>query len=94
MRFGLRRLGWGSTPSDLLTAMSYETGGRLDPNLWGGKGGKYLGLIQFGPEEQAKYGVKPGMSAFDQVGSAENFRRDRGVKPSMGLLDISGSLLF
>jgi hypothetical protein len=27
----------GINPSDLLTAMSYETGGTLDPNLWGGK---------------------------------------------------------
>jgi hypothetical protein len=69
-------------------------GRKARPNLWGGKGGKYLGLIQFGPEEQAKYGVKPGMSASDQVGSAENFLRDRGVKPGMGLLDISRSLLF
>jgi hypothetical protein len=51
----------GISPVDLLTAMSYETGGKLDPNQWGGAGGRYLGLIQFGPEEQRKYGVKPGM---------------------------------
>ena len=82
----------GVNPSDLLTAMSYETGGKLDPNLWGGKGGKYLGLIQFGPEEQAKYGVKPGMPASDQVSAAENFLRDRGVKPGMGLLDIYSTI--
>ena len=82
----------GVNPSDLLTAMSYETGGKLDPNLWGGKGGKYLGLIQFGPEEQAKYGVKPGMAAEDQVSAAENFLRDRGVKPGMGLLDIYSTI--
>jgi hypothetical protein len=82
----------GVNPSDLLTAMSYETGGTLDPNLWGGKGGKYLGLIQFGPEEQAKYGVKPGMSAADQVNAAEDFLRDRGVKPGMGLLDIYSTI--
>ena len=44
--------------------MSYETGGKLDPNQWGGAGGRYLGLIQFGPEEQRKCGVEPGrMSA-------------------------------
>lgn len=82
----------GVNPSDLLTAMSYETGGKLDPNQWGGKGGKYLGLIQFGPEEQAKYGVKPGMTPGDQVGAAENFLRDRGVKPGMGLLDIYSTI--
>jgi hypothetical protein len=82
----------GVSPSDLLTAMSYETGGKLDPNQWGGKGGKYLGLIQFGPEEQAKYGVKPGMSVTDQVNAAENFLRDRGLKPGMGMLDLYSTI--
>lgn len=82
----------GVSPSDVLTAMSYETGGKLDPNLWGGKGGKYLGLIQFGPEEQAKYGVKPGMPLEEHVNAAENFLRDRGVKPGMGLLDIYSTI--
>jgi hypothetical protein len=82
----------GINPSDLLTAMSYETGGRLDPNLWGGAGGRYLGLIQFGPEEQQTYGVKPGMSVEDQVNAAESFLRDRGVKPGMGLLDIYSTI--
>lgn len=78
----------GISPSDLLTVMSYETGGRLDPNLWGGKGGQHLGLIQFGPEERNRYGVKPGMSVEAQVLAAENFLRDRGLKPGMGLLDV------
>lgn len=82
----------GVNPSDVLTAMSYETGGRLDPNLWGGKNNNYLGLIQFGPEERAKYGVKPGQNAADQVNAAENFLRDRGVKPGMGLLDIYSTI--
>jgi len=82
----------GVSPSDILTAMSYETGGKLDPNLWGGKGGNYLGLIQFGPEERAKYGVKEGMPVTEHVNAAENFLRDRGVKPGMGLLDIYSTI--
>lgn len=82
----------GVDPSDVLTAMSYETGGKLDPNLWGGKGGNYLGLIQFGPEERAKYGVKPDMPIGEHVTAAENFLRDRGVKPGMGLLDIYSTI--
>lgn len=82
----------GVSPSDILTSMSYETGGKLDPNLWGGKDGKYLGLIQFGPKEQAKYGVKEGMPVTEQVTAAENFLRDRGVKPGMGLLDIYSTI--
>jgi len=78
----------GVSPHDMLTVMSYETGGKLDPSLWGGKDKNYLGLIQFGPEERAKYGVTQNQSAADQVGAAENFLRDRGVKPGMGLLDL------
>lgn len=82
----------GVNPSDLLTAMSYETGGRLDPNLWGGKNNNHLGLIQFGGPERAKYGVKPGMAVTDQVMAAENFLRDRGLKPGMGLLDLYSTI--
>lgn len=82
----------GISANDLLTAMSYETGGKLSPSLYGGAGGKYLGLIQFGPEEQAKYGVRPDQKAADQVGAAESFLRDRGLKPGMGLLDIYSTI--
>lgn len=77
----------GMSPSDLLTIMSYETGSRLDHNMWGGKNNNYLGLIQMGPEERAKYNVRPGMNVTDHVTAAENFLRDRGFKPGMGLLD-------
>lgn len=77
----------GVSPNDMATIMSYESGLRHD--RWGGKDGNYYGLLQFGPEERAKYGVKPGeTSAVDQVGAAENFLRDRGVKPGMGILDL------
>lgn len=82
----------GVDPLDLGTAMSYETGGKFDPALWGGKNGNYLGLIQFGPEERKKYGVHEGQSAGDQVVAAENFLRDRGVKPGMGLPDIYSTI--
>lgn len=82
----------GVDPLDLGTAMSYETGGKFDPALWGGKNGNYLGLIQFGPEERRKYGVHEGQSAGDQVVAAENFLRDRGVKPGMRLPDIYSTI--
>lgn len=82
----------GISPHDLLTAMSYETGGKLSPSMYGGAGGRHLGLIQFGPSEQAKYGVRPDQSAPEQVVAAENFLRDRGLKPGMGLLDIYSTI--
>lgn len=82
----------GINPSDLATAISYETGGKFDQNLYGGAGGKHLGLIQFGPEEQAKYGVKQGMPLDAHFGAVENFLRDRGVKPGMGMLDLYSTI--
>jgi len=82
----------GVNPLDVGTAISYETGGKFDPNLWGGKDRNYLGYIQFGPEERAKYGVKEGQSPTEQMGAVENFLRDRGVKPGMGLKDIYSTI--
>jgi hypothetical protein len=78
----------GIAPRDLAAVISYETGGRFDPTMMGGKGGNYQGLIQFGPEERAKYGVKPGQSFQEQLPAVENYLRDRGVKPGMGLAQI------
>lgn len=78
----------GIDPRDLAAAISYETGGTFDPNKVGGKGNNYLGLIQFGPEERAKYGVTPGMSFGQQMQAVESFLRDRGVTPGMGLSSI------
>lgn len=82
----------GINPSDLATAISYETGGKFDQNMMGGAGGRYMGLIQFGPEEQAKYGVKQGMPLDAHFGAIENFLRDRGVKPGMGMLDVYSTI--
>jgi hypothetical protein len=78
----------GIAPRDLAAAISYETGGTFNQNLIGGKGNNYAGLIQFGPEERAKYGVTPGMTFEQQMGSVEAFLRDRGVKPGMGVAEI------
>ncbi len=90
LRASAQRL--GIDPVHLLTAISYETGGKLDPGLWGGKNNNYLGLIQFGPQERAKYGVHEKQSATEQMGAVENFLRDRGIKPGMGLPDIYSTI--
>lgn len=78
----------GVDPTDLGTVISFETGGTLSPGQYGGAGGKHLGLIQFGPEEQRKYGVKPDQAFGDQMVAVESYLRDRGVKPGMGMLDL------
>lgn len=83
----------GVAPRDLAAAISYETGGTFDPNKQGGKGNNYLGLIQFGPEERMKYGVRPGMSFEQQMTAVEGFLRDRGVKPGMGIAEIYRTII-
>jgi len=91
---GIKRIAGqlGVNPSDLATSMSYETGGKMDPNLWGGAGGKYLGLIQMGPEEQQKYGVVPGMPLDKHLDAVGSFLKDRGVRPGMGMLDLYSTI--
>ena len=70
----------GIPPNDLATVISYETGGTFSPAKWGGSGGKYLGLIQFGPNEQRKYGVHQNQSFTEQMKAVEKFLIDRGFK--------------
>jgi hypothetical protein len=82
----------GIDPNDLATAISYETGGTFNHNIWGGTGSDYFGLIQFGPNERARYGVKEGQSVAEQMQAVERYLRDRGLKPGMGLLDVYSTI--
>ena len=82
----------GINPEHWAAAISYETGGTFSTSKWGGKGGAYLGLIQFGPWEQQHYGVTPGDSFEKQLAAAEQFMKDRGLKPGMGMLDIYSTI--
>src|SRR6185295_20343559 len=78
----------GADPVDLATVISFETGGRFSPSVWGGKNNNHLGILQFGGPEREKYGVHEGQSFGDQMVSAENYLRDRGYKAGMGLADL------
>lgn len=85
---------YGYTPenaADLQRVINYESSGR--PDVWGGKGGKYYGLLQFGGPERAKYGVDTvHPSAQNQIDAAFRFLGDRGFKPGMGLLDLYSTI--
>lgn len=82
----------GISPVDLLTVISYETGGTFNVNQKGGAGGRYKGLIQFGPEEQRKYGIHDGMSVGEQMGAVVQFLQDRGFKPGMTIYDLYSTI--
>lgn len=70
----------GIDPTDLATVISYETGGSFNPNKMGGKGGNYMGLIQFGPNERKKYGIRPNMTFDQQMVAVGRYLQDRGLK--------------
>lgn len=88
----------GINALDLASIIGYETGGTYSPNQWGGHNGQYMGLIQFGPEERAAYGVVEGMSFRNQLLSVAAFLKDRfeGVGMSTqgaSLLDLYTTVL-
>lgn len=82
----------GISPVDLATVISYETGGRFSTSIMGGKGGRYMGLIQFGPAERKMYGAHAGQSFDDQMKAVVRYLKDRGLKPGMGILDLYSTI--
>lgn len=85
---------FGWNPTDLLTAISYETGGTFDPWQRGPttKWGQHRGLIQWGEPQQAKYGVRQDSSVDEQVRAIGSYLRDAGFKPGMRLPEIYSAI--
>ncbi|MEP2706136.1 MAG: hypothetical protein ABJQ71_11510 [Roseibium sp.] len=75
----------GMEPEDLLTIMSYETGGSLDPWQKGPttKWGQHRGLIQFGEPQAKRYGYTPRASLADLVKASADYFVGSGWKPGM-----------
>lgn len=82
-RLGLSPVEWGGI-------IHYESGG--DPSRWGGTGGRHVGLIQFGPNEQKQFGVTGRESFQDQLLKAEAFMSARGYKPGMGVMNAYSTI--
>jgi hypothetical protein len=83
----------GLKPQELAAIISFETGGTFNPNIVGGAGNRYRGLIQFGPPEQKQFGVKPGQSFESQLDSVVNYFLARGFKAGMGQLKAYATVL-
>lgn len=76
-------------PYELGGFLSLESGPNMDPNIRGGAGGNYYGMIQFGPSERQKY-LDPNKigkyTRAEQMPLAVQFLLDRGFKPGeMGI---------
>jgi hypothetical protein len=84
----------GIRPVDLAAVMSLETGGTYAKDIQGGDGGRYRGLIQFGPSEQKTYGYRPGMSFEQQLlGPVVRYLKARGVKPGHTAQELYAAIL-
>jgi hypothetical protein len=70
----------GVDPRTLGGLMELESG--VDPNIWGGAGGKYRGLIQFGPGARQEVGLPDGpMTIAQQMPYVEKYFQQRGFQP-------------
>lgn len=71
----------GLDPNQFAALMSWESGGSFNPNVRGGDGGQYQGLIQFSPDNQQRYGIRPNQSIAEQMPAIERYLIDRGFRP-------------
>tara|TARA_A100001391_G_scaffold65090_3_gene40723 strand:+ start:630 stop:2906 length:2277 start_codon:yes stop_codon:yes gene_type:complete len=84
----------GVKPEDLAAVISQETMGTFDPQIIGGEGNNYKGLIQFGIPERKAYGYRDGMSFEEQMlGPVVRYLKDRGVKPGHGVKELYAAIL-
>lgn len=82
----------GISPVDLLTVISFETGGTFNAGIRGGKNNAHVGLIQFDAENQRKYGIYPGMPVGEQMTAVVRYLQDRGFKPGMSIYDLYSTI--
>jgi hypothetical protein len=90
---------FGLRPDHVATVISYETGGKFDPDIWGGKDNNHFGLIQFGAPEREKH-LKPllGGKRYEDATPQQwaqaigGFLRERGFKPGMNIYDLYSTI--
>jgi hypothetical protein len=77
-------------PYELGGFLSLESGPNMDPNIRGGAGGNYYGMIQFGPAERKKYLDPEKIGKYtraEQMPKVVQFLLDRGFKPGQMKID-------
>lgn len=84
----------GIHPSDLATAISYESAGTFSPTIKGPttQWGQHIGLIQAGEPQRQKYGIDPQAPLAEQFAGIERYLRDAGVREGHSLLDIYSAI--
>lgn len=82
----------GLNPVEVASIMSYESGGTFSPTQMGGTGNRYMGLIQFGPEERRTYGITENSTPEQWTTAILSFMRDRGFRRGMSMLDFYSTI--
>ncbi len=84
----------GVSATDILTAISYETGGTLDPWQKGPttQWGEHRGLIQWGEPQREQYGVTELSTIAEQMQAIARYLVDNGVMPGDGLMQIYAAI--
>ena len=82
----------GLDPYEFGALIHKESGFR--PNVWGGAGGQYRGLIQFGPGARKEVGLpSKDMSIAEQMPYVEKYFQSRGFKPGMDITQAYATVL-
>lgn len=84
----------GISAKDLLTVMSYETGGTFDPWQMGQttQWGQHRGLIQMGEPQRAEFGYIQGDTIENQMEAIGRYLTDAGVKAGDSLLRVYAAI--
>jgi hypothetical protein len=80
----------GTSPEDLATVISYES--KFRPDIHGGKGGNYQGLIQFGKPEREQFGANDKQTFKEQLPAVVRYLKTRGFQPGMGLNQLYATI--
>lgn len=82
-------------PYELGAVIHKESG--FNPNIWGGAGGGYYGLIQFGSGERREAGLNPqrigSYTIREQLPHVERWLAGRGYRPGMGVQKLYATIL-
>ncbi|MCP3699007.1 MAG: hypothetical protein GY920_10695 [Aliivibrio sp.] len=85
----------GVDPYEFAAVLEQESG--VNPNIWGGQGGGYYGVIQFGGPERAEAGLNPekigSYTVAEQLPHVEKWLRGRGFESGMGTDKLYATIL-
>lgn len=89
-------------PDSLMAIMDFETGGSFRPDQWGGSGGHYVGLIQFGAAAAEELGTTradlAAMTGTEQLTYVKRYfkmwRQRLGIDRFAGIADLYLIVLY